>query len=592
MYTLLAVFDFEENDAFTLKRLIGLVKPHWKGLTVATISLLFGSGIALLYPQAARIAIDDIIAEGAVGDLKMIGLGLLGLFLVQSIFVSLRYYLFTVIGDRIVTDLRKRLFSSILAQEMGFFDDNRTGELTSRLTSDTQALQSAVTTNVSMSLRYGVQAIGGVAVLFFTSLKLSLVMIVAVPTVIAIAFYYGRVLRKISRDVQDAIADSTSVAEESVGGIRTVRSFARELYENARYDEEIERSFDHAKKRATLGAFFGGGISFLGYATIAVILWFGSSMVMEGTMSPGELTAYILYTLFVAFALGVLSGLWTDFMKAVGAGERVFQLIDRLPKMDVKDDALREPPQVGRVALDHLTFKYPTRPTIKALDDVTFEVNPGEKVALVGPSGSGKSTVANLLARFYDPQEGALMVDGVDVRDYDPDTLRSAIGMVSQEPVLFSGTVRENVEYGSLDATEDEIVAALEKAHAWGFVSEFPDGLDTVIGERGVRLSGGQKQRVAIARAILKDPKILVLDEATSALDVESEKLVQAALETLMEGRTTLIIAHRLSTIANADRVVVLDRGRVVEQGTHEELMGSEKMYHRLVESQSLLKVS
>ena len=511
------MFDSAENDAFDLKRLLGLIKPHWKGLTVATISLLFGSGIALLYPQAARIAIDDIIAEGAVGDLKMIGLGLLGLFVIQSIFVSVRYYLFTVIGDRIVTDLRMRLFSSILAQEMGFFDDNRTGELTSRLTSDTQALQSAVTTNVSMSLRYGVQAIGGVVVLFFTSLKLSLVMIFAVPTVIGIAVYYGRVLRKISRDVQDKIADSTSVAEESVGGIRTVRSFAREEHENERYDEEIEESFEHAKKRATLGAFFGGGISFLGYATIAVILWFGSSMVIEGTMSPGELTAYILYTLFVAFALGVLSGLWTDFMKAVGAGERVFQLIDRLPKMETRDDALDTPPAVGQVTFEDVTFRYPTRPEIKALDGVSFQIKPDEKVALVGPSGSGKSTVANLLARFYDPQDGAVKVDDVDIREYDPDTLRSAIGMVSQEPVLFSGTVRDNVEYGSLGATEEQIIAALDKAHAWGFVSEFPDGLDTIIGERGVRLSGGQKQRVAIARAILKDPVMLVLDEATSA---------------------------------------------------------------------------
>lgn len=581
----------ETNSArsLDLKRLLGLVRPHWRGLSVATVSLLFGSAISLLYPQAARIAIDDIIAEGVKTDLKLVGLGLLGLFLVQSVFVSLRYYLFTVIGDRIVTDLRMKLFSSILAQEMGFFDDRRTGELTSRLTSDTQALQSAVTTNVSMSLRYGVQAIGGVIVLFVTSFQLSLVMIVAVPAVIGIAVYYGRVLRKISRQVQDAIADSTSVAEESVGGIRTVRSFAREDHERARYDVEVERSFAHARRRATLGALFGGGISFLGYATIAVILWVGSAMVIEGELTAGELTAYILYTLFVAFALGVLSGLWTDFMKAVGAGERVFELIDRLPAMQAAPEPRERPPERGHVSFEGVTFAYPTRPEPAALNDVNFEVRPGEKVALVGPSGSGKSTVANLLARFYDPERGQVRVDEVDVRTYDPDVLRASIGMVSQEPVLFSGTIRQNVQYGALDADDARVIDALEKAHAWEFVADFPDGLDTLIGERGVRLSGGQKQRIAIARAILKDPTILVLDEATSALDVESEKLVQAALERLMKGRTTLIIAHRLSTIASADRVVVLDRGRVVEQGTHHELMGTDKLYRRLVEGQQLL---
>lgn len=440
-----------------------------------------------------------------------------------------------------------------------------------------------------MGLRYGAQAIGGVAILFVTSVKLSLVMIVAVPLVIGTAFFYGRMLRKLSRKVQDAIAESTSVAEEAIGGIRTVRSFAREEHERENYDRDIERSFDIAKIRARLGAFFTGGVTFLGYGTIAVILWLGSLMVIDGEMTPGELAAYILYTLFVAVALGVLSGLWTDFMKAVGAGERVFELIDRLPNFEMAKDPRVDEPKTGHVELESVTFRYPTRPEVAALADVSFKVRPGEKVALVGPSGSGKSTVANLVARFYDPQAGSIRIDGYDIRDWDPDVLRSAIGMVAQEPVLFSGSIRSNVVYGSLGAGDDEVIDALRAANAWEFVSDFPDGLDTVIGERGVRLSGGQKQRVAIARAILKDPTILVLDEATSALDVESEALVQAALEKLMEGRTTIIIAHRLSTIANADRVVVLDRGRVVEKGTHQELMGGDDVYRRLVESQQLL---
>jgi ATP-binding cassette subfamily B protein len=577
------------DNALDLRRLLSLVKPHWKGLAVATFALFVAAGISLLYPQAARIAIDDVIKAGEATDMKLLGLALLGIFAVQSLFGAIRYYLFTVIGDRVVADLRQRLFSAVLAQEMGFFDANRTGDLTSRLTSDTQAIQSAVTTNVSMALRYGAQAVGGVAILFFTSLKLSMVMIVAVPLVIGIAFFYGRMLRKLSRKVQDAIGDSTSVAEEAIGGIRTVRSFAREEHERASYDHDIERSFDIAKVRARLGAFFTGGVSFLGYGTIAVILWLGSIMVIDGEMTPGQLAAYILYTLFVAVALGVMSGLWTDFMKAVGAGERVFELIDRLPEFEAAESPKTTPPTRGNIELDQVTFRYPTRPEVEALKSVSFTVEPGEKVALVGPSGSGKSTVANLVARFYDPQVGQVRIDGDDIRQWDPDILRGAIGMVAQEPVLFSGTIRDNVQYGKLSATDDEVIDALRAANAWEFVSEFPGGLDNVIGERGVRLSGGQKQRVAIARAILKDPKILVLDEATSALDVESEALVQAALEKLMEGRTTIIIAHRLSTIANADRVVVLDRGRVVEQGTHQELMGGDDMYRRLVESQQLL---
>ncbi len=581
--------DKSENNSLDLKRMLSLVRPYWKGLAVATFALFVASGISLLYPQAARYAIDDVIKVGQQQNMKLLGLGLLGIFAVQALFVGLRYYLFTVIGDRVVADLRKQLFSAVLAQEMGFFDDNRTGELTSRLTSDTQAIQSAVTTNVSMGLRYGVQAIGGMIVLFVTSLKLSVVMIVAVPIAVGVAFFYGRKLRRISRDVQDAIAESTSVAEESIAGIRTVRSFARENHERDNYDEQVERSFDFAKYRAKLGAFFTSGVTFLSYGAIAVILWFGSILVIDKEMTPGELAAYILYTLFVAVSLGILSGLWNDFMKAVGAGERVFELIDRLPKFDTVDEPRTEAPTTGRITFEHVTFRYPTRPEVAALADVSFVVRPGEKVALVGPSGSGKSTVANLVARFYDPQQGHVLIDGVDIRQWDPDVVRDSIGMVAQEPVLFSGTIRENVRYGRLTATDDDVVDALKAANAWDFVSEFPDGLDTVIGERGIRLSGGQKQRVAIARAILKDPTILVLDEATSALDVESESLVQAALEKLMEGRTTIIIAHRLSTIANADRVVVLDHGRVVEQGTHQELMGGDDVYRRLVESQQLL---
>ena len=572
-----------------LSRLLGLAVPHWKALSVATLALFAGSGLTLLYPQAARIGIDDVMAaEGSTFDWQTLGFALIALFVLQAIFVSVRYYLFTIVGERIVTDLRKRLFDAIVEQEIGFFDHTKTGELTSRLTSDTQILQNAVTVNVSMALRNLLQAIGGIAVLFFTSFDLALVMVIAVPAVVGIAVYYGRRVRKLSRKVQDKLAESTSVAEEGIAGIRTVRSFAAEDATRDRYDEAVEESFSAAKHRTVIGAIFGGVVSLLGYGAVAVILWFGGSMVMEGTMSAGELTAFLLYTFLVAFALGALSGLWTDFMKASGSAERVFHLLDRLPELD-NSEANGEFRIDGEVVFDQVTFAYPTRPEVEALQEVSFRVAPGQKVALVGPSGAGKSTVGSLLLRFYDPTRGTIRIDENSLQTFEPDHLREQIGVVAQEPALFSGTVRENVAFSRPGASVDEIRDALEAANALEFVDDFPDGIHTIIGERGVRLSGGEKQRIAIARALMKNPRLLILDEATSALDVESESLVQEALERLMEERTTFIIAHRLSTVAGADLVVVLDRGRVVEKGAHRELVAEHGLYHRLIESQRIL---
>ena len=579
----------QDDNPVSLRRLLALARPHLLPLGLGTIALFIGSGLGLLYPQAARVTVDDVFSDAATYDLRAVALGVLALFAMQSVFVSLRYYLFTVVGDRVVTDLRKRVYAAILGQEIGFFDATKTGELTSRLASDTAVLQNTVTVNVSMALRYGVQALGGISVLFLTSIELAAVMIVAVPTVVAFAVFYGRKVRRLSKIVQDRLADATAVAEETIAGVRTVRSFAREPQESARYGDAVEASFRAARTRARVGALFSGAVSFLGYGVVALILWYGGNLVIDGQMSAGELTAFLLYTFMVAFALGGLSGLWADFMKATGSAERIFQLIDRAPTVAAPPEAAADFEIRGDVRFDRVTFVYPTRPETAALQDVTFRVRPGQKVALVGPSGSGKSTVANLMLRFYDPQEGAIRIDGNDLRALDPDLLREQVGVVSQEPVLFSGTIAENVRYGKPDATDPEVESALQAANAWEFVRDFPDQLDTIIGERGVRLSGGQKQRVAIARALLKDPKLLILDEATSALDVESEALVQAALETLMEGRTTLIIAHRLSTVAGADLVVVLERGEVVESGTHGELLGTNGVYDRLIQSQRLL---
>lgn len=575
-----------QHSTVELKRILRLARPHLPTLAVATFALFVGSGLSLVYPQAAKLGVDDLLGAGEHYDWKLLGAGLVAIFVVQAFFVSLRYYLFTKVGEKVVSDLRTQLFSAILRQEIGFFDAEKTGELTSRLTNDTQVLQSAVTTNLSMSLRYLTQAIGGVVVMFATSPDLSLVMVVAVPAVVGFAVYYGRRVRALSRRVQDKLAESTAIAEETISGVRTVRSFAAEFQAREHYSNAVTEAYEAARVRGLVGAIFGGVVTLLGYAAVAVILGYGAHLVLTDRMTAGALTAFLLYTLMVSFALGVLSGLWTDFMKATGAAERVFHLLDRAPLVDTENGL--QPTLTGEITFDAVKFAYPTRPEMLALDGASFVIQRGEKVAFVGPSGAGKSTVAALLMRFYDPQEGAVHIDEYDVRALDPNTLREQIGVVAQEPVLFSGSVRQNVLYARPDASDKDVERALRGAYAWDFVMSFPDGVETIIGERGVRLSGGQKQRIAIARAILKDPAILILDEATSALDVESEALVQSALEQLMEGRTTLIIAHRLSTVASADRVIVLDHGKVVEQGKHAELLQEHGLYFRLIERQRL----
>ena len=435
-----------------------------------------------------------------------------------------------------------------------------------------------------MALRFGLQGVGAIGILLWTSWKLTLVMLAVVPIVAIGAGIYGRKLRIVSRQVQDALAVSSEVAEETLAGVRTVRAFAREDQETQRYRLAVDVSFQLARYRAKLGAIFTGGISFAGYGAIAAVLWYGGVMLSEGELGFGQLTSFLLYTFTVAFSIGALSGLWSDFAKAAGASERVFELIDRSPIFDSGGQQL--PAVEGRLRLAGIEFAYPTRPETPGLQNFHLELEPGQVVALVGPSGGGKSTVAALLCRLYDPQQGQICLDDHPYDTLDAHWLRNQVGVVSQEPILFATTIRDNIRYGRLDATEEDIQTAAKAANAHDLVMEFPEGYDTLVGERGVRLSGGQKQRIAIARALLKDPAILVLDEATSALDAESEHLVQEALERLMKGRTTLVIAHRLSTVKGADRVAVLDAGTVVEQGAHDTLVAEDGLYRRLVERQ------
>ncbi len=573
-------------EAASLRRLMALARPETRRLVFATIALFIAAGLNLSYPVFIKQIVDGVSTEQAQETVNQAALVLLALFALNGVFTAARSYLFTVAGERVVTRLRTELYRSLVSQEVAFFDERRTGELTNRLAADTTVLQNAATVNISMVLRYGVTGIGALGILLFTSWKLTLVMLAIVPVVVLGAFFYGRILRRYSRQVQDALARSTEVAEETLSGIRTVRAFARETSEGDRYADHAEDVFVLARARARLGAMFGGGMGFAFGGAVAVVLWFGGTMLVDGSMTIGELTQFVLYTFFVAMSLGALSSVWEDFMKAMGASERVFQLLDRTPRIQAKGRTLEA--VRGEVRLRGVDFSYPARGDVQVLRQLDLTLSPGETVALVGPSGGGKSTVAALLSRFYDPCAGTLELDGEPFLELDPSWLRQQVGVVSQEPVLFATSVRDNIRYGRPEASDEEVEVAARAANAHAFISAFPEGYDTLVGERGVRLSGGQKQRVAIARALVKDPRILVLDEATSALDAESEHLVQEALDRLMLGRSTLVIAHRLSTVKDADRVLVLDGGSVVERGTHAELVQSEGLYRQLVERQFL----
>ena len=572
--------------AVALRRVLGLARPEAVRLTLGTVCLAISSATNLLFPQAIGTIVD--LANGTANAtlaIDTLAIGLIVIFLVQAVASATRFALFHISGERVVARLRSDLFARLMEQEIAFFDDRNTGELTNRLASDTTILQNTVSVNISMGLRFIVMVLGGVACLFYNSVSLALVMLSIVPPIALGAVAYGRRVRKLSGEVQDSLAAASEVAQETIAGIRTVRSFTAESSEQKKYQRAVMESFSLAKKRSLIGAVFMGATSFAAGTAIAGVIWYGAHLVTQGSLTPGRLTSFLVYTLLVAFSLGGLSELWTDVTKATGAAERIFELFDRVPTI-TPGTGKKLSHVDGALSFKNVVFSYPSRPQARVLNGLSLDVAPGQVVALVGPSGAGKSTIASLLSRMYDPDEGQISVDGCDIREIAPNSLRQHIGIVAQEPVLFSSDIATNIRYGRTTATDEEVLEAARAANADSFISKFPNGYQTEVGERGVQLSGGQKQRIAIARAVLKNPKILVLDEATSALDAESEHLVKEALERLMKGRTTLIIAHRLSTVASADRVCVIEAGDVVQSGTHASLMAEEGLYKRLVTHQ------
>jgi subfamily B ATP-binding cassette protein MsbA len=544
------------------------------------------ASLGLVFPLIMGDLVDTAIgADGTTDRLDRTALLLLGVFLVQAVFNYVRSYSLSVAGEGVVADLRRRVYARIVRLPVPFFDQRRTGEITSRLTSDAAVIQTTVSTAVAQALFQGITLIGGVAFMVVISPRLSLTILVFLPVAIIAAAFFGRRLNRVSTSFQDEIARANAFADESIASMRVVKWFTAEADATNRYARAIGDSYRVALRRARLRALFVPSVTFLAFGTLAVVLWVGGRQVLAGTMTTGDLVAFLLYTLTVAGAIGAFTGLYSQLQEALGASRRIFEILDEPMEIHEPAHPTVPPMREGSVRFENVGFRYLARDS-GVLHDIDLTVAPGEVVALVGPSGSGKSTITQLIPRFYDVSAGRVLVDGVDVREQELDDLRAQMAAVPQEVQLFSGTISENLRISKPDATDAELVRAATAANAHEFIEAFPDSYETVVGERGIQLSGGQRQRVAIARALLADPRILILDEATSSLDAESEGLVQEALDRLMVGRTTLVVAHRLSTVRDAHRLVVLDGGRIVEEGVHGDLVAAGGVYARLLERQ------
>ena len=554
---------------------------------LAFVALTVAALTTLLVPVAVRRMIDFGLTPEGIALINSYFSVMISVVAVSSQNSASRYYLVMTIGERIVADLRRDVFAHLLSLSPAFFDSARSGELVSRLTADTTQIKSAVGASVSIALRNLMMFFGAAAMMVITSPRLSGFVLLAIPLIVLPLVAFGRWVRRLSRNAQDTLADASAYAGELVGAIRTVQAYTSEGLAEKRFGGEVEQAYEAARTSTQARAVLTAIIIFIVFASVVAILWIGSHDVLIGAISPGRLGQFVLYAAFAAAGLGQLSEVWGEVSAASGAAERLFEILHVQPEITAPASPRALPvPARGEVGFDQVSFAYPARPHVNVLDAVSFTVRPGEKVAIVGPSGAGKSTIFHLLLRFYDPRGGAISLDGVPVKSADPRDFRLRIALVPQESNVFAASARENIRFGRPDATDAEVERAAELAHAAEFIRRLPEGFETPLGERGVTLSGGQRQRIAIARAILRDAPLLLLDEATSALDAESETLVQTALEELMSHRTTLVIAHRLATVLSCDRILVMDHGKIVEQGTHAELVAKNGLYARLARLQ------
>jgi ATP-binding cassette, subfamily B, bacterial len=570
-----------------LARLIPYI-ARYRGCAFAALAALMVAALTtLVVPVAVRRMIDFGFSDKAVELIDSYFAVMIGVVALLAISSALRYYLVTTLGERIVADLRSDVFAHLTRLSSAFFDTARTGEIVSRLTADTTQIKSAVGASVSIALRNLLLFLGGAAMMVVTSPRLSLFVLGAIPVIVLPLVAFGRAVRRRGRAAQDTLADASGYADEMIGAVRTLQAYTNEKLAQSRFSSAVEDAYAAARDATKARGVLTAVVIFLVFASIVVVLWVGAQDVLAGDITPGRLGQFVLYAVFAAGGLSELSQVWGEIAQASGAAERLFEIIDAEPQIKSPPRPVALPkPAAGEVAFRDVNFAYPGRPNLQVLDQVSFRVAPGEKLALVGPSGSGKSTIFHLIQRFYDPSSGAISFDGIRLTEVDPEALREQIALVPQDAVVFGVSVRENIQFGRPDATDQEIEKAAEAAHAAEFIRRLPSGYDTPVGERGVTLSGGQRQRIAIARAILRKAPLLLLDEATSSLDAESETLVQQALKRLMLDRTSIVIAHRLATVQTCDRILVLDHGRIVEQGNHASLASAGGLYARLAKLQ------
>lgn len=570
-----------------LARLLPFLRPYGAVVLLALLALTLAAVATLALPYTLRYMIDAGFTEASAAAMDRYFLALLGVATLLALATATRHYLVSWLGERVVADIRQAVYRHVIVMDPGFFEVTRTGEVLSRLTADTTLIQTVVGSTVSMALRNGFILVGGLVMLIITSPRLSGLIVILVPLVVVPLILIGRRVRRLARASQDRVADISAYAGESLNAVQTIQAFTFEQRASDHYGEAVERSFQTALRRLRVRSLLSALIIMLVFGAAVGLLWVGAQAVLKGTLSAGELGQFVLYTVLVASATGVLSEVWGELQRAAGATERLMELLLVRPTITAPVRPLALPATLkGAVRFEDVTFCYPSRPERAALTSFSLAIEPGQTVALVGPSGAGKSTVFQLLLRFYDPQQGRIQLDGLPIDRLDPQALRQSIGLVPQDTVVFAADAMENIRYGRPEASDEEVMAAARLAAADGFLSRLPQGYHSFLGERGVRLSGGERQRLAIARAILKDPPVMLLDEATSALDAESEQLVQEALNRLMAQRTTLVIAHRLATVLKAQRIVVMDAGRIVATGSHEQLMQQGGLYARLAKLQ------